>query len=260
MNVKLDESFQGKSVIDSRGTTYPVDCPCSCILANNPDSVSGVYRIAVHGHDVPFDVYCDMTSQGGGWTVFQMRFNGTLNFIRNSFGDYEDGFGDASTGEYWLGLLRLRLLLNIHREQKNQLRIEVEDWEGHKAHSIYHNFELSDGDYILNAEYSSGLSTAGDGYSKYSENGKPFLAHCSDFFNIGGGHWKADACNSYANLNGIYYPEKYKFYQTVSITRNIDGVVWPTDWSEERPPGTCSQCSEYYSLKKTSMSFREVVW
>ncbi|XP_062505376.1 uncharacterized protein LOC134182065 isoform X2 [Corticium candelabrum] len=249
---------EGEMDYTCSGTINPRDCPCACILENNPESVSGVYTISVKDYDFPFDVYCDMTSEGGGWTVFQMRFDGTIDFTRNAFADYEEGFGNARRGEYWLGFERLYLLLNIHREQKNQLRIEVEDWEGHKAHSIYQNFELSDGDYKFNAEYSSGVSTAGDGYSKYSENGKAFLAHCSNPDKVGGGHWKADGCNSYANLNGIYYPEEHKFYQDVSVTRNIDGVVWPTDWSSDRPPGTCSQCSEYYSLKKTSMSFRQV--
>ena len=41
----------------------------------------------------PFDVYCDQTRAGGGWTVIQKRLNGFVDFNR-SWVDYKDGFGN----------------------------------------------------------------------------------------------------------------------------------------------------------------------
>ncbi|KAH3768291.1 hypothetical protein DPMN_169503 [Dreissena polymorpha] len=41
-----------------------------------------------------------MDTDGGGWTIFQRRFNGSVDFYRN-FSDYEHGFGHVA-GEYWL--------------------------------------------------------------------------------------------------------------------------------------------------------------
>jgi hypothetical protein len=57
---------------------------CQAILENAPAAASGVYRIDPAGNPgAPFDVVCDMTTAGGGWT---------LGFVKNSLhnGNYED--------------------------------------------------------------------------------------------------------------------------------------------------------------------------
>ncbi|CAG2187766.1 unnamed protein product [Mytilus edulis] len=62
-------------------------------------SKSGVYTI--YPADENFDVYCDMDTTGFGWTVFQSRVNGTVNFYKGWL-DYEIGFGNLKS-EFWLG-------------------------------------------------------------------------------------------------------------------------------------------------------------
>ena len=37
-------------------------------------TVSGTYSVQLTGRDQPLEVYCDMDSTGGGWTVKFIRF------------------------------------------------------------------------------------------------------------------------------------------------------------------------------------------
>uniref|UniRef100_A0A8C9YIB9 Microfibril associated protein 4 n=1 Tax=Sander lucioperca TaxID=283035 RepID=A0A8C9YIB9_SANLU len=78
----------------------PVDC--GDIYNDDNSRPSGVYTIYPIGATSAVQVYCDMVSEGGRWTVFQRRMDGTVNFYRG-WDQYKTGFGIAA-GEYWLGL------------------------------------------------------------------------------------------------------------------------------------------------------------
>ena len=99
---------------------------------------NGVYSIDPDGLG-SFNVSCDMTTDGGGWTVFQRRQDGSVDFYRN-WTDYKNGFGNIC-GEFWLGLD------NINRLTKNndtKLRVDLEDFEGGKRYAKYSTFVVDD--------------------------------------------------------------------------------------------------------------------
>ena len=82
-----------------------------------------------------FDVFCDQTTEGGGWTVFQKRLDGSVDFYRN-WTDYKHGFGDLS-GEFWLGMDKIYRLTPCHN---SKLRVDLEDFEGNTAYAEYNTF------------------------------------------------------------------------------------------------------------------------
>ena len=100
------------------------------------DKISGVHKIDPDGLG-EFEVFCDQTTAGGGWTVFQKRYNGAVDFFR-AWDDYKRGFGNL-TGEFWLGLDKIhRLTAN----SRNKLRVDLEDLRGKTAFAEYSSFSV----------------------------------------------------------------------------------------------------------------------
>ena len=155
-----------------------------------------------------FNVYCDMRTDGGGWTVFQRRQDGSVDFYRG-WHDYKSGFGQL-TAEFWLGNDKIHKLTAAG---PRSLRVEVEDWNGVKAYAKYGKFYIGDEEAKYRLEVGSYSGTAGD--SLISEhNNMAFSTKDKD--NDGGtgncavsytGAWWYYSCH-YSNLNGKYLRDK----------------------------------------------------
>ena len=90
-----------------------------CDLYKRGHKSDGIYTIDPDGLG-SFPVRCDMTTSGGGWTIFQRRIDGSVDFFRG-WNDYKNGFGSLG-GEFWLGLDKINRLRNyqyIFYECKN---------------------------------------------------------------------------------------------------------------------------------------------
>ncbi|PFX33303.1 Ficolin-2 [Stylophora pistillata] len=119
------------------GETCQVKVKRNCAeIYKSGTTTDGVYTIKPDNLPA-IEVFCDQTTAGGGWTVFQKRLDGSVDFYRY-WNDYKQGFGDVSC-EFWLGLDK------IHRQiSKNQnvLRVDLEDFEGNTAYAEYKKFEV----------------------------------------------------------------------------------------------------------------------
>ena len=80
-----------------------------CDLRKYP-VLSGVHKMKMGTFDTA-NVYCDMTTDDGGWIVVQRnRKNSQLSFNKN-WREFEDGFGDLKN-DFWAGLKLMNTYFN----------------------------------------------------------------------------------------------------------------------------------------------------
>ncbi|XP_063405954.1 fibrinogen-like protein A [Mytilus trossulus] len=138
-----------------------------CTELKTYHSVSGVYKIRPDTNFCDVDayhVYCDMTTDGGGWTIIQRRLDGSVNF-QKTWTEYENGFGNVN-GEYWLGNKQIHSLTS---SGKYELRIDLTDQSNTKTYAVYKTFTLGDAasKYQLTIGNYSGI--AGDNMAYHNE-------------------------------------------------------------------------------------------
>uniref|UniRef100_A0A8D0LEP2 Angiopoietin like 7 n=1 Tax=Sus scrofa TaxID=9823 RepID=A0A8D0LEP2_PIG len=181
-------------------------------------------------------VFCDMETSGGGWTIIQRRKSGLVSFYRD-WKQYKQGFGSIR-GDFWLGNE------HIHRlsRRPTRLRVEMEDWEGTKRHAEYSRFALGNelnsyrlflGNYsgsVGNDALSYHNNTAFSTKDKDNDN---CLDKCAQLRK--GGYWYN--CCTDSNLNGVYY-------LLGEHNKHLDGITW-YGWH-----------GSSYSLKRVEMKIR----
>ena len=122
-------------------------------LYKSGKTTTGVYTIDPDEQGA-FDVRCDMeTTPGRGWTVFQRRVDGSVDFYKNWI-DYKSGFGSLF-GEFWLGLDKI---YRLSATGNNVLRVDLKTFENEAAYAIYKSFYVGNESeaYILNVNNYSG--------------------------------------------------------------------------------------------------------
>ena len=178
-------------------------------------TANGIYSIDPNSKG-PMNVSCDMTTNGGGWTIIQRRVNNSTDFYQD-WPSYKQGFGTL-TGNLWLGND------NIHRltaSGNTVLQVELEDWDGNTAYAVYGTFEVDDESNKYRLTVGGYSGTAGDSLGYYNErsfttkdqdNDRKSGANCAQ---VRTGAWWYNSC-AWSNLNGKY----------LGNTVNWDGINW----------------------------------
>uniref|UniRef100_A0A8B9HVX0 Fibrinogen C-terminal domain-containing protein n=1 Tax=Astyanax mexicanus TaxID=7994 RepID=A0A8B9HVX0_ASTMX len=212
---------------------------CADIRKHDQTLPSGVYTIYPTATLI-LQVYCDMETDNGGWTVIQRRMDGSVNFYRG-WDHYKAGFGSVD-GEHWLGLQNIFYLTQL---RKCELRVDMEDWEGRRVFAQYSYFAVDPERYGYRM-YVRGFSDGGAGDSLEYHNGQKFTTFDRDqdaasHYNCAARHRSAfwfQACQK-SNPNGLY--------------------LWGHDDSGSRTGVLWSHWKGYdYSLKFISMKIRPV--
>ncbi|XP_040187280.1 ficolin-1-like [Rana temporaria] len=185
---------------------------CAQIARNCKDyakslALSRRYTIYPDGKK-PLRVLCDMDTDGGGWIIFQRRWDGSVDFFRD-WKAYKAGFGNLLT-EFWLGNDNLHLLTSSGTWE---LRIDVQDYNNTKQYMKYSSIKVlgeSDKYQLLLGDFKGG--NVGDIMNYHNkmkfttedqDNDERSSANCAVQFK---GGWWYNECYK-ANMNGLYYLE-----------------------------------------------------
>ena len=178
------------------------------------------------GTFVTANVYCNMTTDNGGWIVIQRnRINSQLSFDKN-WREYVEGFGDLDK-DFWAGLELIHTLT-----QKGQWEMRMDYQTNDKTWSYLHYKQFSIGnaseEYPLTVgEYSGSISSNNALYyngAKFStpdnDNDERRSDNCAA--TLKSGNWYRNC--RYINLNQqppIVYPHSALFSEM---------KIRPKDW------------------------------
>lgn len=213
---------------------------CSAYQSLSQFLPNGLYRIKlpVVGH---VTALCVMDFDGGGWTVFQRRFDGSEDFYR-TWEEYRDGFGEL-TAEFWFGNEKLHYLLS---QGSYELRMDMSDFTNQTRYVKYAHVNVMNeaSKYTMNISGYSGnvgdcfTSLGGINNMKFTtkdQDNDPYNSeNCAIKYPSG---WWHRTCHC-SNPNGLYLSGN-----TTLFGKGITYNPWLT---------------HYYSLKTTRLMVRVV--
>ena len=219
----------------------PRDCAEYLRLGFN---TSGLYAVThltsfQSGSSLSMVVYCDMETDGGGWTVFQRRVSSSVSFEQN-WHDYRTGFGSFD-GSFWWGNDKIALALDDGRQYA--LRVDMTDWTNEHRYATYGDFRVASQHDNFRLRLGTYAGDAGDGlravdntqFTTADRDNDGSSDNCATLHR--GGFWFGDCHN--AHPNGPYS-------DTSTVPSSSTGVVW-IPWH-----------GADYSLKRIDMKFRAI--
>ncbi|CAL1292437.1 unnamed protein product [Larinioides sclopetarius] len=224
----------------------PVDCE---EVLQNGQVETGIYtvwpRSRIHEYK-PLQVYCDMHTDGGGWTVIQRRgdFGRSKDYFFKDWESYKKGFGDIDK-DFWLGNDNIFALTN---QRLYSILFDLKDVDGEEGYALYDTFWIDDEDHMYNLHIKDYRGNAGDSMVPYHDNSK-FSTKDKDndkqkdqncALSYKGGWWYKSCHQS--NLNGLYLKGHHESF--------ADGVNWKS-WKHY------NESLEFTEMKIRPKNFRK---
>lgn len=217
---------------------------CADLLRNGQHR-SGVYTVfhKAAGSSGQ-NVYCDMDTDGGGWTVIQRRgqYGHNAYYFYRNWTEYANGFGDPDD-EYWIGNKALHALTS--EKENMSLRIVLSNsteetvsfgYETFAVANETQSFQLQLESFSGSEEWDAMGHLSGQKFSTYDRDNSLYKVNCAVRFR--GGWWYSNCLGG--NLNGL---NLNGYHDSLG-----DGIVW-----EKSPMITYML---HYSYPKVQMMIR----
>ncbi len=185
--------------------------------SNDSEIQSGVYTVT-SGSFSTSEVWCDMKTNQGGWTVITRRESNKTSFDR-LYSEYEEGFGDLN-GDFWYGLRAMEALTSQESyEMQLDMYMDANSTNA-SASAHYDNFKVEGSHYNLTLGNFTGSDSELEDRLRPFHN-KGFVAKktvldtmtCTD--RVSAGWWFAKYC-----LSGENEP------QGTALTRLYKEINW----------------------------------
>ncbi|XP_062593262.1 microfibril-associated glycoprotein 4-like [Saccostrea cucullata] len=196
----------------------------------NGNTESGVYEIYPFGIESKVSVFCDMMTEGGGWTALQKRVSGSVSFDR-TWSDYKTGFGHPS-GSYWIGN---DVIHQLTKRSNTSLYVTLTLTNGTKLYELYSQFSVADetnkyrlflggpATGTLGDSMTSGHDLSGMPFTTKDRDNDRSINNCA-VHNRGG--WWFNSCH-HAFLNGPWSSNSWDWlwYRTVMYGTSVKGTT-----------------------------------